>query len=435
MCGSRSFWQGLRARLLGGLALPGLVAVATHAWADPPALQTPSTVSAIAQPPQPAVPTTPRVLDLAACRALALEKQPAVAAAHASLAAAIAREHALNNLCLPALVQRDLPLRRQQAALGVTAAQASVLRAEIDTIYAVQFSFVSYLYAIDQSRLARDVLSQLKKLRAGFENPKEDRDKRLALARVDALTLLADGRQQEALVGKERALSALREAIGLSGDCPLALAEKPLNYGGAVNEHQVVELALARRPEVILASIGTEVTDLEVCAQRSRLFALSVWTFAAGSDIHANPLPSASFNHPGYRAGAIGLEMPIKMVGKRDDRVEAAKIYNSRAHSVLEKTRNLLRLECEQAFYRWKEANARVDKFLRGWKLLEETFRNLTDPPDARRLTDFLDTARLVTELRFELNRARYEVQVALIALERATAEGFSAGLDKESAP
>jgi len=435
MCGYRSLWQRLHGAVVSGLVAPGLLVVATaDSWANPPSVVSSFSLPVPAEnaPPAQAVPL--KALDLAACRALALEKQPTVAAAHASLAAAIARQQALENLCVPTFLQRDLPKRRQQAGLGIQAAQAGVLQAEIDTIYGVQFSYVSYLYATEQGNLVKDVLAQLDKLRDRFKDAKEDTDKQ-ALAKVEALSLLAEGRQQEALVGKERALSSLREAIGLDGHCPLLLVEQPLGIGGLVCEQKVVELALARRPEIVQASIGTEVTDLEVCAQRSRLLALSVWTFAAGSDIHANPLPTASFN-PGYRPGAIGLEMPITINGKRGDRVEQAKIYNGRAHSVLEKTQNLIRLETEQAFYRWKEASAKVARFQRGWDRAKAALE-LTTPPDARRLTDYLDTARLVTDLRFELNRARYELCVALIALERATAGGFSACLVpvKEVAP
>jgi outer membrane protein TolC len=311
----------------------------------------------------------------------------------------------------------------------VSAAQAGVLLAEIDTIYAVEYAYVSYLYAREQFALAKDVLRQLEKLHDGFKDPGDDQEKQQALAKVEALTLLTEGRQEEALVGMQRALSSLREAVG--ADCPfrLLLPGQPLFDGCLVDCQQVVDLALSRRPEILQASIGTEVTGLEISAQKSRLLALSVWTFAAGSDIHANPLPAGVFG-PGYRPGAVGPEMPVTINGKRCARVEQAEIYNGRAHSVLEKTQNLIRLETEQAFYRWQEASGKLAKFTRGVEKAQASLK-LTNPPDARRLTDYLDTARLVTDLRFEVNRAHYDLRLALIALERVTAGGFCAGLDK----
>jgi outer membrane protein TolC len=442
MSGSRSNWQRLRAGVVGGFIVPGLM-TATGGWAaEPPSLLSPAPVTAINQnaPPQtnapgsPAAPAPARTLDLAACRALALEKQPAVAAANASFAAAVARQQGLENLCVPTFLVRDLPKRREQAALGLTSAQAGVLSAEIDTVYAVEFAYVSYLYAVEQDRLANDVLKELRKIRDGFKDsdadvPEKKQTRAAAVAKIEALELLTQARQQEATVGIERSLSLLREAIGLEDNCPLSLVEQELSESCPLDEQQAVQLALTRRPEIVQASIGTEVTDLEICAQQSRRFALTLSTFATGSDLHANPLPGASFS-PGYRPGAIGLEMPVTMVGKRHDRVEQAKTYNARAFSVLEKTRNLIRLETEQAFLRFKEAKKKRELFERGQARARRS-RGLTRPPQPTELTDYLDIARLATDLRFETNRAQYEMRIALIALERATAGGFCVGVTK----
>jgi outer membrane protein TolC len=324
----------------------------------------------------------------------------------------------------------------------VTVAQARVFSAEIDTIYAVQFAYVSYLYASAQNRLAERVRRRLddKLLRDPFPSRGEDTrkeattQKEAGADKLDALTLLAEGRREEALSGMERSLSLLREAMGLDAACPLTLAQTGLlDPQVPVDPEQAVRLALSRRPEIVQASLGNQVTDLEVGAQNARLLALRVGTFAAGSDIHANPLPGASFS-PGYRPGAVGPEMPVTINGKRSDRVEQAQIYNDRAHSVLEKTQNLIRLETEQAFSRWKEARAKLAKFEKGIEKARRVLRYLRDkdpPLNLSALNHWLDTARLLTDLRFEENRARYDLLVALLALERATAGGFCAGLDQ----
>ena len=55
--------------------------------------------------------------------------------ANASLSAAVLRQQALDNLRVPTLLARDLPTRRQQAALGVVIAQASLQQAEFNTLY------------------------------------------------------------------------------------------------------------------------------------------------------------------------------------------------------------------------------------------------------------------------------------------------------------
>src|SRR5437763_1688118 len=93
-------------KLLGGLVAPALLSVAGGAAAAEPA-----PAAEAARPAAVAVLGTPapgQVLDLAACRRIALEKQPAVAAARAYLAAAAARAQAAENVHVPALLARDL---------------------------------------------------------------------------------------------------------------------------------------------------------------------------------------------------------------------------------------------------------------------------------------------------------------------------------------
>jgi outer membrane protein TolC len=434
MDGARFSWQFLLVRLVSSLVAPSLLALSGATLADQPV--PPARLPAV-EASVPDAPAPVQVLDLCACKALALQKQPAIAAAQASFAVAIARQQALEKLCVPTFLQRDLPKRREQAALGITAAQEGVRQAEIDTLFAVQFCYVSYLYANAQNRLVDDVLRQIQRLHKELKELEKAGDKEAPalVAKVEALNLLVDGRRAEAVIGAQRALSSLREAIGLDGEC-LLVQDLPALPAPCVTPDlkEVVALALERRPEIIQASIGAQVSNLEICAQRARLLSLTVWTFAAGSDIHANPLPSASF-WPNYRPGAVGPEMPVTINGKRGDRVEQARIYNSRAHSVLEKTQNLIRLETEQAFFRWKEASVKLANFHRGVERARVALPDLekagTIPRTPVALATFLDTARLLTDLRFELNRARYEMLVALIALERATAGGFCAGLDK----
>ena len=124
MDGSRRPWRRLSARLAGGLVAPGLFILAAQVRADQPAL--PSAVQAHTAPASeirsaPLAVVAP--LDLAACRALALEKQPGIAAARSTLAAAITRQQALEKLCVPTFLARDLPTRRKnRRAWVITAA-------------------------------------------------------------------------------------------------------------------------------------------------------------------------------------------------------------------------------------------------------------------------------------------------------------------------
>ena len=97
----------------------------------------------------PAVPPG-QPLTLADCVRLGLERQPALAAARASLASAETQRQALDKLCLASLISRELPYRRQQACLGVTIAQAGLQMSEYEAIYAITRNFFTVIYARQQ---------------------------------------------------------------------------------------------------------------------------------------------------------------------------------------------------------------------------------------------------------------------------------------------
>src|SRR5262245_41474478 len=109
-------------RHLGAMALAWCLGVAP-AQAQPERLPAPLTSS-----------TT---LSLGDCLAIALERQPALAGHRASVSAAEAQKRGLDELHLARLISRELPIRRKQAALGITIAEAGLDQAEQETVYAV----------------------------------------------------------------------------------------------------------------------------------------------------------------------------------------------------------------------------------------------------------------------------------------------------------
>src|SRR5262249_23117415 len=124
-------------RRLAPLALLALYGVAAAGdWQRPP------------EPPEPHVAPAPAPAPGAGAgrRAPPHNAPRRAAAARASLAAAVARCDSLERLKVPVLLARDLPTRRQQAALGVQAAQASLQVAEGDACYAVTYAFLAALY-------------------------------------------------------------------------------------------------------------------------------------------------------------------------------------------------------------------------------------------------------------------------------------------------
>jgi outer membrane protein TolC len=440
MFGSRKAWRRI-ACLLGGLCLGGALSLPgeLRAEAAAPPSQTNGNDNkkpglGVALPPQlSGVP----VLDLASCKAIALSKQPAIGAAQASYQAALARQRGLDTICVPRFLARDLPIRKTQAAVGVSAAQLEIQRVQLDAVYAVTFGYLSAQYAAEQHALldsSRTRLVELKDgvkagLDAGKTNIREE-----DLPRVDVYLGIVDGRIEESVQGEQRAMSALREALAADPHSPLVLRATGLfRLEPDLSKDQLVADALARRPEVQQATLLSQTHALEVEAQgMKRLFPTSP-TFASGSDIHSRPLPAGSYDEQ-YKPAALGPEMPVTINGDCGARAEIARAYEQRSGSLLEKTRNLIVLETEQAYFRYLEARRKLPVLQEAARKAQEVFDATDKSFKAGRrevaVRDWLQAGSQVTEVKSQVNQVRYQLLVALAGLERATACGYQPGFE-----
>jgi outer membrane protein TolC len=413
---------------VGSLAFPFLLALSPAACAG----EIISQLSVQTDPPA----ATPQsaALDLAQCVQLALERQPSIAANRESLAAAATGSQALESLRVPRFLARDLPIRRQQASLGVSIAAAGVEQAEQETIYAVTRLYYTVIYAREQKKVADDVVAHMKATRDTAETALKAGSRDVTTSTVDKIDVylgLAQTKQAEATMGIDRALAALREAIGLDPSYPLQIAGTSLPTPNVpVNRDDIIALALSRRPELVQVATFAEVTCLEIRAQGTKRKP-RVITFAAASDIHARSVPQG-VSDTEYRPGAIGPEMPGLMVGSRDLRMQRTRDLYARSQAVIEKTRNLIALEADDAYLRWKEASLKVAQTRqasgKGTKLAEDTRRDFGAEQKVK-AEDVLTNEVLASQARAQSNEARHQLILALAALQRVTAGGFNAGL------
>jgi len=381
-------------------------------------------------------------LTLQACWHIALGQQPSLAATRASLQAALDRQSAVENLRVPTCLARDLPIRRQQAALGVKIAQAGITQAESETLHGVTFSYLAALYAAQQIKLANGpIRSRLKDLQTLVSDPeiqKRRRDVVLPEHRnlVKSFMETLDGRVKEAEQGQQRALAALREAMGVAPDFVLTLPDRDLPCPRVEPQlNELTALALARRGEIIQAAIMADVVCLEIDAQASNNHRRNVRTFASGSDIHAKPIPSGDTGGVNYRPVIVGPEMPAFLAGSCDDRVRQAHDYHQRALAVAAKTRNLITLEVEDLYRRWLDKKERAEHLKTAYQeartfatKLKESFNK--QMPSYPNIDEIINSGLIETRLQLEWKEAHYQSLQALAALERATAGGFQVDFD-----
>jgi outer membrane protein TolC len=422
----RKGWRGRPCFTASTVVAALFACLAQPSSADPPAADKPLRVA-------PA--TEPRVLSLADCLQIALEQQPSLAAYRASLAAAETGRRALEKMALATLIARDLPIRKQQASLGVTIASAGLAQAEWETRYAVTRTYFSVIYAREQQRVTDEVVTNLKFYQERVsELVKKGASREWTTSTVDKITVylrLAETRQAEAARGIDRAFAALREAMGVDPGFCFELADKGLPEKQAnICRDVIVHEALARRGEMAQALTASEVTRLEIDAQGTSHMP-TMRTFAAVADIHARPIPQGVQNTE-YRPGAVGLDMPTTLAGHRSSRVERARDLSTRAAAVVDKTRLLITLEAEDAYFKWVESTRKVastrDGAEAGARLAKHGREDFRAGQQVK-IEDLLTNEVVVGQAQAAYNEARYQQALALAALERITAGGFDACL------
>ncbi len=397
-------------------------------------------------PASPSPTTGNQPLTIEACRQIALTNQPTIAATQAALKAAQDRLHALETLRVPDCLARDLPIRRKQAALGVTIAQAAVMQAEAETLHGITASYLGYLYAVQQVRLANEPnhgirrrLLDLQTLVNDLVDNRQRRDVTLREHRnlVRSFLETLDGRMSEAEQGELRALAALREAMGVGPDFAIVLPNRdvPCPRVALPPLQEVIALALARRGEMIQAAVFADVVCLEIDAQ-AKGRRPSMKTFASGSDIHAKPIPSTDLGGVNYRPSIVGPDMPVYLNGSRDARVQQACDYCERARALTAKTRNLIALEVEDLYRRWLDKSAKADHLGKAYReavvfseKIKESF-NRQQSGSYPNVDEVINAGLIATRLQLEWKEAHYQSLLALAALDRATAGGIAVDFD-----
>jgi outer membrane protein TolC len=379
-------------------------------------------------------------LTLMACRRMALENQPALRAAQASLAAATDRAAALDRL--HALLSREIPIRRQQASLGVTIAHAGVVNAEADAIYGVTYSYLAAVYAAQQLKVADEAEENLNAVLTKFKKARKSDVRKDILAEhehaIAAYQELVRARRYEAIEGRERALAALREALGVDDTFVIDLPRELPKIPASLQKDTILALAVARRGELVQAVTLAKVVALECDAQAATCLP-TARTFASGSDIHVRPVPTGSYGLE-YVPAAVAPEMPTQLAGSRSARIQQAHDYADRADAVAQKTRNLIVLEAENAYRLWREKSASATRLQKAHAEAEKYAGPLSpgsigerfDPERERypSLDVVLQSGLSATRLHVDSLRTWFESLAALAMVERVTAGGICIDFD-----
>jgi hypothetical protein len=408
---------------------------------------------AVADEPVAAPPATAvrPVLGLDDCIRIGLERQPGLAGVRASLASAVIAQQSVEKTGpVAGLFARDLAVRKQQSGRGVAIGEAELRQAEYDAVYSIVRCYYTVIYAHMQELVARDFVEDgigfyRRQVQTLAKSPEPPKGIERAEALVDAYYRLARARLFEATTGASRAEAALREAMGLGPDCPFTVRDARLPTTAPVfSREQVVQAALCRRGEVAQSALFAEIVRLEIQAQARQLnpFARTV---AISADLHSRGVPLPVFGAgTDYRPGAIAPELPPFLTGSRADRIDRATALSGRADAVVDKTRGLVALEAEDAFFRYVEAQQKVVETAPLARPENEDPANPANPllkaarvrfgkPDE--VAQNLLIEMVVVQARATANEALFQQVLALANLERVTAGGVCAAFTAPVAP
>jgi outer membrane protein TolC len=461
------------ARLLGGLAPLAVIAAVSGKQPEPPMVPTAPTVPAptvVKRNPLPAPAPLPHSalkgqkngngadkeggeekgvgerypeagpeLTLGECIAIAVERQPALKAVKASTAATEAGYKALTNFgTVGTLLSPDLDIRKQQAQRGLMATSAEYQKLHNEVVQDVTRLYYTAVYAKQQQQLAELIVLRMQLLvDVGERLLRETKDpKDLEGFNTLKLQIMRDGLLQAkklyamAALGRQKALAGLREVMGVDArGFPFQIADSAMpvmKQSVALTRERVVELALERRPELVLAAAGVDAFRLEVYAQGKIPFKRVVPTLASGADIHAKEIPPPIRTPTDYRPGGILPEMPPQLVGSKYDRVCRAMAFAQRAEAVYEKARNLIIVEAETTFFDFEQASEYLTLAKQRFELSKDIQQRARDAADTTKAKDQLLQAEVVAaKAQSDYLQAVHDYLMALAALERVTAGGI----------
>lgn len=380
-----------------------------------------------------AVPHSNVTMSLAECLAIGQNQQPTVRAAIASLKGAESGLGALSNVGIAAkALSPDLEIRKKQGERGLVVASADVEKALQENKYDIIRLYYSFVYARQQDQICDTIIIQLEQFYQVAESlstlptpPGGKKITRFELYSMQEAINEVKKLRITARIGQSQALAALKEAMGVCQDHDFIPRDTELPLmGGSVTQEQVVNFAQCRRPEMAMAAAGVDAFRLEICAQAAVKYRLKVPTLAFGSDLHSRLVPLPHRNGE-YRPGALAPEMPVTLVGKKDDRVARATDISARQDALFDKTRDLVTLEAVNAYLHWQACTERL-KYMKGRyeesiniaKEAREAASNKNDPELAIRYQ------ALSGKSQAEFVEAVFEHLKALATLERVTSGG-----------
>lgn len=303
--------------------------------------------------------------------------------------------------------------RRQGAEAGIVSGSAALSYSQLNQNTAVKQAFFDALRRQEESRLANENYELLLQIRNRVQVKVDvGESPRYELVKAGAEALAAESAAMSAQFRVTQSHDRLRALIGSPLDKNFAVALEPLTLAN------LPELEVLRR-DLLKSQPLLKVTEAERQRAQARL-ALE----------RAARLPQPTFKvtserDPDMSQWRLGLALPLPFWNRREGPIGEAMAGLQRAEAEAQQVNISLLAQLDQAYSQYQIANRQVQTFESG--LMNEAENALKVAEAAynygeRGILDYLDAQRVLRNTRLDFLNARYELQAALLEIERLRA-------------
>lgn len=303
--------------------------------------------------------------------------------------------------------------RERAAEAGVTSASAQMEDARINLYAQIKLAFFEILRRQDESRLASEnhaLLLQIRN-RVGLrvevgESP------RYELVKAEAESLTAESAANSAQIRVVQARDRLRNLLGAPLAEPFEIVH---DVSASVDLPELTRLRselLANQPMLRIAIAETERSEAKLEQERSMRI----------------PQPTLKWSaerHPDVNLWRVSVAMPLPLWNQRAGPVGEAHANLERARADEARIRFALLGELDQAYGRYRIARRQLNVFETGLMRDAETALKVAEAAyryGERGILDYLDAQRVFRSTSLDYLNARYELQFALVDIERLRA-------------
>lgn len=305
------------------------------------------------------------------------------------------------------------------AALFSRIASLDVQRTRNEVVLQVKQAYYDVLRAQELVKVAEEALKNAETRRRLAEAAVEAGvSPRLDVMRAEAAVAAA----QQAVIAARNVLqlakAAFNNVLGRRVDEPVELLPADETVPDEVDYNQSLQEALAKRPEVVQASLGVSLAEKQVTAARRdvlpNLLIRGQWDFN---------LKTSTFQPRESSFTTIAaLQFKLWDSGQTQGRIEQARADVEKARVAVESAREGVALEVRNAYLSLLEAREKVAAAERGLQAATESLRVARVRYEAGVSTqlELSDAELAFTQAQQNLVNARYDLRVAWARLEKA---------------